>query len=201
MSRVLVVLALASWLVAPIARAKDPSPAQPPLQPLVPAQGAPPATTDAGPAPAADGATTGDAPRESGAPAPEKADEKDDEGAAADEKGAAGEKKLNVAAIGSIATGASGLVGSAAVLLVALLQVPNPLALPEHKAELAAAEMTYRANGDPAQLRRAQAARTEIRKVEEGLAEQVGVMVSTIATILPALVAVGIGTYQLVAEE
>lgn len=111
------------------------------------------------------------------------------------------EKPLNIAAIGSVATGATGLLTTLAVVVVAILQVPNPLLYPFHQSDLADAEARYRETRDYEQFRRAQDARAGISAIESGFADQAGVLLTSVAALLPAAVTLAVGVTQLVVEE
>lgn len=131
-------------------------------------------------------------------------EEKDDEDEDEDEKEEKEEKKEgkgpNLAAIGTVATAATGLVSSVGVVVASLLSVPNPLLYGAHRAELEIAQRNYAIAPNVEDVRMAQEARANVTAIETGLGNQLGVLIGAGATLVPAAVSLGIGISQLVGE-
>lgn len=109
-------------------------------------------------------------------------------------------KGPNLAAIGTVSSGTVALVAGVGVVVAALLAVPNPLRYEGYRAELKVAQINYANTSRIEDIRAAQAARANMRAIEDGLADQAAVLIGAGAALVPAAVSLGIGVFQLVTE-
>jgi hypothetical protein len=109
-------------------------------------------------------------------------------------------KGPSFAAIGTVSSGTVALIASVGVVVAALLAVPNPLLYDGYRAELKVAQANYAITPRVEDIRAAQTARANMRAVENGLADQAGVLIGAGAALVPAAVSLGIGVFQLVSE-